>query len=139
MFTDGPGNGCEMGIEREAGGPYFLYMNSLEAGAALPPDTAFPCGLFDFKVVNVPLGGTVRITFRVTSGIPAGSIFYHYYAGAYTLYANVEGLDDGDNEFTLILTDGGDGKRTGPSTAKFWTREGWACGANLSPLCLNGQ
>jgi len=114
-FTDGPGAGCGIEVERDPGGPYILYMNSPEAGGTLPPDTTFPWGLFDFKVVNVPLGGTVRIHFTMTGNIPAGSTFYKYDpgTGVYTPYANVEGLDDEDNLFTFILTDGGEGDQDG--------------------------
>ena len=114
-FTDGPGAGCEMEVERNPGGPYTLYMHSDASGGTAPPNTAFPWGLFDFKVVNVPLGGTVRIHFIMTENIAVGSVFYKYDrgTGTYTAYANVEGLDDGDNRFTLILTDGGEGDQDG--------------------------
>jgi len=115
-FTDGPAEGCNMEIpNHQAGDPYILYMSSEEPGGTLPPDTTFPWGLFDFKVVNVPLGGTVRIHFTMTEDIPVGSTFYKYDTGtgAYTPYDSVEGLDDGDNNFVLILTDGGEGDQDG--------------------------
>jgi len=115
VFPEGPATGCRMQIERTAGGPYVIFMESGEAEGTLPANTTFPWGLVDFKVVNVPLGGTVRITFTMTDDIPAGSVFYKFDAqfGTYTAYGNVEGLDDGDNTFVLILTDGGAGDQDG--------------------------
>jgi hypothetical protein len=76
-FTDGPADGCNMEIpNRQAGDPYILNMSSQESGGGtLPPDTTFPWGLFDFKVVDVPPGGTVRMAFTMTEDIPAGSTF----------------------------------------------------------------
>ncbi len=115
VFAEGPAAGCRMQIERTTGGPYALSMDSGEAGGTLPVDTTFPWGLMDFKVVNVPQGGTIRMVFTMTENISAGSVFYKFDAqtGAYTPYGNVEGLDDGDNTFVLILTDGGEGDQDG--------------------------
>ncbi|NCC26175.1 MAG: IPTL-CTERM sorting domain-containing protein [Deltaproteobacteria bacterium] len=110
QLTQGPGTGCQGEI---SGGPYFVEAASLAASAPFPDDTAFPWGLIDFKIVNVPSGGTVTLTVTMTSNIPAGSIFYKYDSGTYTPYENVAGLDDGDNLFSITLTDGGAGDQDG--------------------------
>jgi hypothetical protein len=61
-----------------------------------------------------PLMGILMLP-GLPASVPAGSIFFKYDSGTgtYTAYANVEGLDDGDNRFTLVLTDGGEGDQDG--------------------------
>ncbi len=112
QISNGTGTGCQGQVTGE---PYFVEVACQAAPQPRPPGMVFPWGLFGFRIVNVPSGGQVTVTFTMTYDIPAGSVFYRYDPGTetYTPYANTGGLDDGDDIFTVTLTDGGAGDRDG--------------------------
>ncbi|NCC24572.1 MAG: IPTL-CTERM sorting domain-containing protein [Deltaproteobacteria bacterium] len=109
-LVQGPGNGCQGLI---TGGPYFIHADSQSAVGNVPANTLFPWGLLNFTIHNVAHGGTVTVTISTPADIPVGSTFYKCSSGVYTPYQGVTGLDDGDNRFTLTLTDGGEGDQDG--------------------------
>lgn len=94
------------------------------------PNRDFPYGLIGMDIQNVTPGGTVEVTLTFPSNIPTDYQYWKYgfvkncdnlKSGTQWYNLNdlgrVEGLDDGDNQITITLTDGscgdGDGEANG--------------------------
>jgi hypothetical protein len=76
----------------------------------------FPFGLFALNIQVDPPGSEARVTITLPSDVtvPTTAEYQKYFsARGYFVYGEVEGLDDGDNEFVLILSDGGAGDADG--------------------------
>jgi len=69
------------------------------------PDLSFPHGFFSFSIIGLTEGQTMDLTITLPSNMPEST---QYWICAEDTWQQIPiGDDDGDNEITLTLTDGG--------------------------------
>jgi len=96
----------------------FLSKGSFDAQSEsiVPPENApasFPLDLFSFSIADLNNGDDVTVTFTLNQNLPANTRYYKYINGSYIEYPNTSGLSDGDNQFSITLTDGENGDDDG--------------------------
>jgi hypothetical protein len=84
--------------------------NSLpyDAQQTKPPGVTLPNGLFSFTIQGLTPGQTVTLYIQMPSPVPIGSQYWKYQSGIGWFSLPI-GSDDGDDEITVTLTDGGIG------------------------------
>ncbi len=108
FVSEGPAAGAMLSLSE---GTFEGTLTSTEPPGDAPAN--FPFGLIGFTIGELSNGATVTVVLTMPGAIPAGSVYYKYQNGVYTQYGNVTGLNDGDNSFTITLTDGGTGDADG--------------------------
>jgi len=82
--------------------------------AGKPEGFTFPHGLFSFDIVGIGPGATVTVALALPSAVSTGTLYWKYDAPeGWVEVTSLLGDDDGDNELTLTLTDGGPGDADG--------------------------
>jgi hypothetical protein len=69
----------------------------------------FPLGLIDFAVTGISNGDDLTVTFVAPINLPTSCKYYKYINGNFIQYDQAYGLSDGDNQFSIVLVDGGNG------------------------------
>ena len=101
-IVGGPGDGVVLIVED---GEFQGTPTSVQAHEQAPAD--FPLGLFDFTLQSLSPGATVQVEVYTPGPVSENALFYHYTDGQYLKFDSADGLDDGDNTFIIIITDGG--------------------------------
>ncbi len=101
-IVDGPGDGVVLIIKA---GEFQGTPTSVQAHEQAPAD--FPLGLFDFTLQSLSPGATVQVEVYTPKPVSENALFYHHTDGQYLKFDSADGLDDGDNTFIIIITDGG--------------------------------
>jgi hypothetical protein len=69
----------------------------------------FPLGLIDFAITGISNGDSLTVTFVAPVNLPVNCKYYKYINGSFIQYDKTYGLSDGDNQFSIVLIDGGNG------------------------------
>jgi len=108
IIPNGKASGSELSLSK---GKFDSQSQCMDAPGNLPAH--FPLGLFNFSITDINNGDDVTITFALNQNIPTNTRYYKYSNGTYVEYLNTSGLSDGDNQFSITLTDGGIGDDDG--------------------------
>ncbi|RCV64998.1 protein of unknown function DUF11 [Methanophagales archaeon] len=71
------------------------------------PELVFPHGLFSFNITGLTPNQTVVVTITLPDNVPVGTQYWKYQASEGGWIRIPMGSDDGDNEITITLVDGG--------------------------------
>jgi hypothetical protein len=90
----------------------YVHENSLPAAGA-PDDVTFPHGFFSFKITDIVPGSTVTVTKILPSEMSADTQLWKFHNDTWINCSSLLGDNDGDNEVTITITDGGLGDEDG--------------------------
>ena len=121
-IVGGPGDGVVLIVED---GEFQGTPTSVKAHEQAPAD--FPLGLFDFALQSLSPGATVEVEVYTPEPLSESALFYYYTDGQYLEFDSTDGLDDGDNTFIILITDGGAEDGDGIADGKIEFKGGPAC------------
>jgi hypothetical protein len=107
-ILDGPAVGTTLSVSK---GRFEGQVISVSEPDNTPAN--FPLGLIDFSITDISNGDEITVTFTAPTNLPTTCQYYKYKNGNFFQYNKAYGLSDGDNQFSIVLIDGGVGDDDG--------------------------
>jgi uncharacterized repeat protein (TIGR01451 family) len=97
------------------------------------PELVFPHGFFSFNITGLTQGQAVVVTLTLPDNVPVGTQYWKYHASEGGWIRIPMGSDDGDNEITITLVDGGWGDDDGTANGVIVDQGGPGVRAAIKP------